>query len=101
MMYFSLKNLTLVLAFMAHSVATCMAKVPLVMEQEQMQRVMEQEQMPLEVVDCVAKFAALKFDSLNFPRYNEYFTNTSTVTLAPAGTYEGPADIEEYIRFAR
>ena len=100
MMYLSLKNIALVLAFMAHSVPTCMANVPLVMEQEQMQRVMEQEQRPLEAFDCVTKFAALKFDIFDFQRYNKYFRNTSTVTLPPAGTYEGIEDIEEYVRFA-
>jgi len=99
-MYLSLKNITLVLAFMAHSVPTCLANVPLVMEQEEIQRIMEQEQVPIETFDCVAKFASLKFDIFDFQRYNKYFRNTSTITLAAAGTYEGSEEIEEYIRFA-
>jgi len=42
---------------------------------------------------------ALEFDIFKYSDYNKYFDEDSTVTLAQAGVYQGPAAIEEYVRF--
>ena len=50
--------------------------------------------------DCLMRFGCLDFDLLDASRYLEFFENTSTLTLAQAGTYEGPAGIAEYVKFS-
>jgi len=45
-------------------------------------------------------FIQLQVDILNYDRYDEYFNEESTMTLAQSGTYQGPDQIEEYVRFA-
>ena len=45
-------------------------------------------------------FIQLQYDILNFDRYDEYYNEQTTLTLAQTGTYQGPDKIEEYVRFA-
>ena len=47
-----------------------------------------------------AKFGLLGFDIFAYDRYESFFNEDSTVTLAQSGTYKGPKNIEEYVRFA-
>jgi hypothetical protein len=49
--------------------------------------------------DCFAGFGGLGFNLTSFERYDDYFTEDSVMTLAQAGNYIGPVDIEEYVRF--
>jgi hypothetical protein len=42
----------------------------------------------------------LKFDIFTFDRYEDFFTNSSAIILAQAGTYTGTANIMEYVKFA-
>ena len=49
--------------------------------------------------DC-GKFAELGFSNVAFDRYTEFYRPTSTYTLAPAGTFQGPDAIAEYVKFA-
>jgi len=44
-------------------------------------------------------FAAMNFDVFAFDRYENFFTNRSALILAQAGTYTGPANIMEYVKF--
>ena len=48
---------------------------------------------------CCAYFA-LGYDPFNFEDYPVYFSESTTFTLAQTGTFTGPDDIEEYVRFA-
>ena len=41
----------------------------------------------------------MNFNVFVFDRYEDFFTNSSTLTLAQAGTYTGSADIMEYVKF--
>ena len=50
------------------------------------------------IAEC-ATFFALGFDILDFDRYDVFFRSTSTYALAPAGTFQGPEAIEEYVKF--
>jgi len=104
--------------FLALSDARCLAKAspPPDVNIEQMQRNLAEEDVvkpivalttveqdvlpPLEASDCVAKFAALDFNTHYFHKYARYFRDTSKVTLSEAGEYTGAEDIEEYVRFA-
>lgn len=43
---------------------------------------------------------ALEFDFIKYSDYNKYFDDDSILTLPQAGMYQGPANIEEYVRFA-
>lgn len=49
---------------------------------------------------CNAAFASLHFDPEDYYRYDTFFDDESTLTLAQAGIYRGPEGIEEYVRFA-
>ena len=42
---------------------------------------------------------ALEFDIFKYSDYNKYFDDDSFVRLPQAGVYQGPTDIEEYVRF--
>ncbi|KAJ8612686.1 hypothetical protein CTAYLR_002126 [Chrysophaeum taylorii] len=53
-----------------------------------------------DALKCISGFARTGFLFRNFHMYPSYFNEESTMTLAQAGTYEGPDDIEEYVRFA-
>jgi len=44
-------------------------------------------------------FVGLDFDYFDFEKYPTYFDDESFITLAQAGTYTGPAAMEEYVRF--
>ncbi|KAG7343646.1 cytochrome P450 [Nitzschia inconspicua] len=48
---------------------------------------------------CVAKFAALGFESDNFHLYHRYFRDDSKFIYPPAGVYQGTLAIEEYVAF--
>jgi hypothetical protein len=50
--------------------------------------------------DCFVGFGGFGFNIGTYERYDEYFRDDSVMTLAQAGRYTGPADIEEYVRFA-
>ena len=52
--------------------------------------------------ECVVSFLALAppFSVGEFELYGNWFDNSSSMTLAQAGTYKGVDDIEEYVRFA-
>ncbi|KAJ8601595.1 hypothetical protein CTAYLR_008452 [Chrysophaeum taylorii] len=54
----------------------------------------------IDMVKCITGFRRLAFVYNNFDMYPTYFNEESTMTLAQAGTYEGPEDIEEYVRYA-
>jgi hypothetical protein len=49
--------------------------------------------------ECVLKFQALQFDFQRFDRYNEFFHNDSSITLAQAGVYVGVDAMSEYVGF--
>jgi hypothetical protein len=49
--------------------------------------------------DCLVGFGGLDFDTSSYERYDEYFRDDSVMTLAQAGRYIGPEDIEEYVQF--
>jgi len=49
---------------------------------------------------CMGAFLAMGFEFRNYAKYNDYFHNESTVQLAQAGVYTGPAAIMEYVKFA-
>jgi len=49
--------------------------------------------------ECMSGFLGLNFSPSNFARYPEYFHDDSTITLAQAGTFQGPSAIEEYVHF--
>lgn len=48
---------------------------------------------------CALGFQKLQFNLLSFDRYTLFFRSDSVLTLAEAGNYQGPANIEEYVRF--
>ncbi|KAG7371567.1 cytochrome P450 [Nitzschia inconspicua] len=48
---------------------------------------------------CVAKFSSLGFESDNFHLYHRYFRDDSKFIYPPAGVYQGPLAIEEYVAF--
>jgi hypothetical protein len=50
--------------------------------------------------DCLVALGGLGFDLTSYERYDEYFSDDSVMTLAQAGRYIGPKDIQEYVRFA-
>ncbi len=50
--------------------------------------------------ECAFKFQMLGFDAADYASYPRYYGNDSVLTLAEAGSYVGPKDIEEYVRFA-
>jgi len=52
------------------------------------------------MMDCVSAFSNLQFDITEYEQYPVYFREESKVTLAQAGQYLGPENIEEYVRFA-
>ena len=45
-------------------------------------------------------FWDLEFDPWAFDRYTDYFDESSTFTLYGAGSFQGPASIQEYVKFA-
>ena len=51
--------------------------------------------------ECVGSYLALDppFNLRSFELYGNWFDNSSSMTLAQAGTYKGAHDIEEYTRF--
>ena len=49
--------------------------------------------------DCSA-FFFLGFDLEKYDKFPTYFGDDSTITVAQAGVYTGPDNIEEYVRFA-
>ncbi|KAJ8613010.1 hypothetical protein CTAYLR_004055 [Chrysophaeum taylorii] len=53
-----------------------------------------------EKMKCISGFRGSDFRFENFDSYPTYFREDSTLTLAQAGTYQGPEDIEEYMRYA-
>ena len=48
--------------------------------------------------ECLGGLAASGFDFSLFSRYDDWFDNNSSMTLAQTGTYTGRDDIEEYVR---
>jgi hypothetical protein len=50
-------------------------------------------------VRCALAFRRLDFSVSSFDKYPIYFRNDSAVQLAQAGIYQGPKDMEEYIKF--
>ena len=52
------------------------------------------------VQQCIGAFAHLQFDIFDYEKYPNYFHEDSKVVLSQAGTYTGPKNIEEYMRFA-
>jgi hypothetical protein len=51
-------------------------------------------------LDCFTGLGGLGFDLGAYDRYDDFFRADSVMTLAQAGNYVGPKDIEEYVRFA-
>ena len=51
--------------------------------------------------ECVGSFLTLDppFNLGRFELYGNWFDNSSSMTLAQAGTYKGAHDIEEYVKF--
>ena len=49
--------------------------------------------------ECLVGAQNLAFDFEDFERYPIFFREESTMTLAQAGVYKGPKNIEEYTRF--
>ena len=51
--------------------------------------------------ECVGSYLALDppFNLRSFELYGNWFDNSSSMTLAQAGTYKGAHDIEEYVKF--
>lgn len=47
-----------------------------------------------------AGFLSLGFDFTNYNQYPVWFDDNSTMILAQAGVYQGPENIEEYVKFA-
>jgi len=41
----------------------------------------------------------LQFDVFNYEKYDTYFDDSSMITLAQAGVYVGPSNIQEYVGF--
>mgnify|MGYP005684885491 FL=1 len=56
------------------------------------------EQVEYSLVQC-GGLIALEFDIFKYSDYNKYFDDDSFVRLPQAGVYQGPTDIEEYVRF--
>lgn len=54
---------------------------------------------PYTPTDCIRQFTAFNFQGLNFTRYDEYYDDSSTFTLAQTGVYTGADAIEEYVSF--
>jgi len=50
-------------------------------------------------LQCLVRFALLRFDILDFQEYPIYFRNNSLVVLAETGTYVGTDNMREYITF--
>jgi len=50
--------------------------------------------------DQCGAFLGLQFDIFKFDEYDTYFDATSSITLAQTGTYVGPSNMEEYVRFS-
>jgi hypothetical protein len=50
-------------------------------------------------VRCSLAFRRLDFSIGSFDKYPVYFRNDSAIQLAQAGIYQGPKDMEEYIKF--
>jgi hypothetical protein len=48
---------------------------------------------------CLLSFIQLEFDLENFDKYDVYFKNSSVMTLAQTGEYQGPDNIKEYVKF--
>ena len=48
--------------------------------------------------DCVAGLIGSGFNFGKFERYDDWFDNNSSITVAQTGTYTGRDDIEEYVR---
>ena len=59
-----------------------------------------EEPQPTPAQLCAGAFLQLEFDLFNYDAYDTYFDETSTLTLAQAGTYTGPDGIKEYVKFA-
>ena len=50
--------------------------------------------------ECMMGFSSLRLDLTNFRHYDKWFRSNSKITLPQAGTYHGPEDMMEYMRFA-
>jgi hypothetical protein len=50
-------------------------------------------------IQCLLHFLILNPDLGRFGEYTQFLRNESVMTLAQAGNYEGPDDIEEYVKF--
>lgn len=53
----------------------------------------------LTIPDCAADFVAAQLNFRNFDKYDTWFDDNSTMTLAQTGVYSGVDDILEYSKF--